>query len=159
MADRASLDEIDVAILRELQQNARIANKDLARLVFLSPSSCLQRVRALQQSGAIKGFRTEIDPHLLGRDVNVFIFVRLRAQSRHTLDTFEREMMDLSETEMLAHITGEDDVLMQIAVPDIAHLQSFILEHLTGRRDVAHVTTNVIFASRRRGVFEPLRQT
>jgi DNA-binding Lrp family transcriptional regulator len=156
MANDTVLDEIDAKILRELQNNARIANKDLARLVLLSPSSCLQRVRALERRGAIKAYRAEVNPPVLGRNLDALIAVRLRGQSRQTLDAFEQDMMNLPETVMLAHITGDDDALLQISVRDVDHLQAFILDHLTSRRDVAHIKTHLIFAHRRRKVLEPL---
>lgn len=113
MAGDAALDEIDAAIVRELQNNARLANKDLARRVHLSPSSCLQRVRALERRGVITAYRAEISPHALGRNLDALIAVRLRGQSRQTLDAFEHAMMNLPETVMLAHVTGDDDALLR----------------------------------------------
>jgi DNA-binding Lrp family transcriptional regulator len=150
------LDETDRAILRELQNNARIQNKDLARAVALSPSSCLQRVRALQERGAIVGYRAEIDPALLGRNLDAYIAVRFRGQSQQTVERFERDLMRLPEVLSLAHVTGDDDVLMQVSVRDVPRLRAFILEQLTSRTEVAHIKTNLIFAQRRRTVIEPL---
>ncbi len=157
MSVRSSeLDETDRAIVRELQNNARIQNKDLASAVSLSPSSCLQRVRSLHERGIIRGYRAEIDPRVLGRTLDAYIAVRFHGQSQRTVESFERELMQLPEVLSLAHVTGDDDVLMQVSVRDVPRLRAFILQHLTSRREVAHIKTNLIFTQRRRTVIELL---
>ena len=59
-------DRIDDAILTALQNNARLTNKELAGRVGLAPSSCLERVRRLQQRGVLQGYRALVDPKALG---------------------------------------------------------------------------------------------
>ena len=90
-----TLDAVDWRILDVLQQDARIANVDLARRVHLSASPCLARVRKLEQAGLIRRHVTLLDPIPLGLTVSVFIQVRLEKQVERALDTFERNMRPL----------------------------------------------------------------
>ena len=65
------MDRIDRAISRQLQEDGRLSNVELAERVNLSPSPCLRRVRALEQAGAIRGYHAEIDPAAVGRGFEV----------------------------------------------------------------------------------------
>ena len=80
-ADPAPLDRIDRAILAALQQNARLANKELSARVGLAESSCHERVKRLVQSGVLRGFHAEVDPRALGVGLQALVAVRL---ARHT---------------------------------------------------------------------------
>ena len=91
------LDPTDWKILRLLQSDARISNVDLARQVGLSPSPCLNRVRALEQSGYISRYVSLLDPLRVGLKVSVFIQVTLEKQIEPALETFERAIRDRPE--------------------------------------------------------------
>src|SRR5207245_721915 len=78
----ARLDAIDRQILKELQDDGRITNVELARRVGISAPPCLRRVRALEQAGYIKGYRALLDEKLLGYEMTVFAMVHLRSRSR-----------------------------------------------------------------------------
>ena len=71
------MDRIDDAILASLQKDGRISNKELAAAVGLAPSSCLERMRRLQERGVITGFRADVDPKAVGIGLQAFVFVRL----------------------------------------------------------------------------------
>src|ERR1700745_1633786 len=75
------LDTIDRKILKELQEDGRITNVELARRVGISAPPCLRRVRALKQAGYIKGYRAQLDEKLLGYEVTVFAMVHLASQA------------------------------------------------------------------------------
>lgn len=77
----ARLDAIDRQILKELQDDGRITNVELARRVGISAPPCLRRVRALEQAGYIKGYRALLDEKLLGYEVTVFAMVHLSSQA------------------------------------------------------------------------------
>jgi hypothetical protein len=74
------LDAIDRQILKELQDDGRITNVELASRVGISAPPCLRRVRALEQAGYIKGYRALLDEKLLGYEVTVFAMVHLSSQ-------------------------------------------------------------------------------
>ena len=82
-------DSIDWKILAALQENARIANVELADEVNLSPSPCLVRVKALEQNGYISRYATLLDPRAIGLGVNVFVQVRLEKQIESSIECFE----------------------------------------------------------------------
>ena len=91
------LDPTDWKILSRLQDEARISNVDLAKAVNLSPSPCLTRVRALEQSRVISRYVTLLDPLKIGLTVSVFIQVSLEKQMRNALDTFEASVLARDE--------------------------------------------------------------
>ncbi len=151
----APLDRIDRDLVVELQKNARISNKDLATLVGLSPSSCLERVRRLRERGVISGFHAAVDPALLGRPTQALISVRLQVHHRHLIDDFYDHVLRLSESISVFHVTGSDDYVVHVAVADTQRLRSLILD-LTARDEVEHVETRLIFEVVRKPAIEPL---
>src|SRR5437660_4692987 len=86
----ARLDAIDRHILKELQDDGRITNVELARRVGISAPPCLRRMRALEQAGYIKGYRALLDEKLLGYEITVFAMVHLASQAEPDLLAFER---------------------------------------------------------------------
>src|SRR5262249_37348806 len=85
----ARLDAIDRQILKELQEDGRTRNVEVARGVGISAPPCLRRVRALEEAGYIKGYRALLDEKLLGYEVTVFAMVHLSSQADADLKTFE----------------------------------------------------------------------
>ena len=77
-----ALDRIDYEIVRQLRNNARLSNKELAATVGLAPSSCLVRVRGLQRDGILKGFHAEVNPASLGVGLQAMISIRLQRHSK-----------------------------------------------------------------------------
>lgn len=88
-----NLDATDLKILRELQQGGRLANVELARRVNLSPSPCLARVRALEDSGVIRKYVAMVDAQAVGLGVSVFINVSLERQRESALEAFESAVL------------------------------------------------------------------
>ncbi len=152
-----ALDRTDHEILRVLQNDARISNKDLAARVHLAPSTCLERVRRLRERGVIRGYHADVDPALLGRSTEALIAIRLRVHSRHLIDDLYRHLLALPESLTVLHVTGADDYLMHVAVENTEHLRSLVLDQLTARPEVEHVETRLIFESVHKRVIEPLR--
>lgn len=125
------LDTTDRRILAELQRDAKLTNVELARRVHLSPSPCLARVRALEESGVIQRHVTLLDPRQLDLGVNVFIHVSLERQVDRTLGAFESTVSAFPQVMECYLMTGDSDYLIRVAVADIAALERFILEQLT----------------------------
>lgn len=139
------LDRIDFEILSALQNNARLSNKELAARVGLAPSSCLERVRALEAARELRGYHAEVDPHALGIGLQALVFVRLRRHSRQRVDAFRRYALELPETTGLFHVTGEFDFLVRIALRDADHLRNLLMDSFTTRAEVSHLETHLIF--------------
>ena len=89
---RGKLDNIDKKILRELQNDGRITNVELARRVDISAPPCLRRVRSLEERGISQGYHAQFDPHALGYDVLVFIMVGLETQTDQDLKDFQAQV-------------------------------------------------------------------
>ena len=133
---------VDAKILQRLQNNARISNVDLARAVGLSPSPCLRRVRALEDSGLIRSYATLLEPAALGLDVSVFVRVSLEKQVEKALERFEAAVMKRSEVMECYLMTGDSDYLLRVVVPDIASFERFLLDHLTRIPGVASIKSS-----------------
>lgn len=125
------LDATDLRILRVLQDNAKITNIELAQKINLSPSPTLARVKNLEQNKVISRYVGLVDPAALGLKMNVFIRVSLDRQESAVLDRFEREVSRFGEVMEVYLMTGDEDYLLRIVVPDIQALEHFILHHLT----------------------------
>lgn len=140
-----NLDGIDTEILKALQENARISNKELAARVGLAPSSCLARVRRLQEEGAFLGFHADVDPGLLGIRVEAMVSVRLSRHTREELEGFQNHALAQPEVVALYHLTGEPDFLLHVAARDLAHLRELALTAFSSRPGVAQIQTSVLF--------------
>lgn len=139
------LDSVDWAILEILQNDASISNKDLAHRVHLAPSSCLERVRRLRQRGVIKRIHAEVDPRALGRPEQALLAVQVRPHSRETAQDFVSRALELPETIALYNVSGTEDYLVHVAIPDSTALQALILDRLLTMPQVAHCRTQLIF--------------
>lgn len=142
---KRSLDKTDIAILAALYQDARMNNKDIAVLVGLAPSSCLERIKKLQFEGVIKGAQLNVDFQSLGGNIQVMISIRLSDHSRPTVDTFQKQLARLPEVIVLYHMGGENDFLLHASLRDTEHLRDFVFNAITARKEVQHVETALIY--------------
>ncbi len=126
-----SLDSTDLRILKELQLDGALSNVELAKRVFLSPSPCLARVKALEQNGMIDRYVAIANPAKLGLGLNVFISISLKTQSKEALARFEKRVAEHDEVMECYLMTGDSDYLIRVAVADIGALEKFILEQLS----------------------------
>lgn len=125
------LDEIDYAVLRHLQEHARISNVELADRVGLSPAPCLRRVQALERSGVIRKYVALLNPHAVAQDVTLFVQISLDLQIGGRLDSFEQRIMQRPEVLECYLMTGDSDYLLRVVVPDVAAYERFLKEALT----------------------------
>ena len=139
----SKLDEIDWKILAKLQENARIANVELADEVHLSPSPCLARVRALERYGFISRYVTLLDPRAVGLGVNVFIQVRLEKQIDLTLKVFEAAVVGRSEIMECYLMTGTSDYLLRVVVSDLDAFQEFVTEFVAKIPGVGNIQSSI----------------
>jgi DNA-binding Lrp family transcriptional regulator len=150
------LDALDFALLRELQDDARQTNRDLAAAVHVSPSTSSERVRALRASGVVRGYHAAVDLPALGRRVQALTAVTIRPPSRENIEAFRDWAAELPEIVGVFVVAGGDDFLLHVAVPDTDALYGFVIDRLTERPEVADVRTSVVYEHIRRPVLEPL---
>lgn len=140
--NKIELDAIDLRILSVLQDDSSISNVELARRINLSPSPTLARVKNLESSGVISRYVALANPAALGLQLTVFVKVSLDRQVSAALKRFETEVAQFDEVMEVYLMTGDEDYLLRIVVPDIQALERFILEHLTKIPHVANIRSS-----------------
>jgi DNA-binding Lrp family transcriptional regulator len=156
LGDMAQLDEVDERLLELLQKDARQTNKELADSAGIAQSTCLERVRGLRARGVITGYRADVDLAALGRPIQALLMVRLAPKTTSSVRAFQRDMLARPETVSLSTVTGADDFVLRVAVPDVLHLLDFILEHVTSRKDVVDARSSIVYETVRPPVVMPM---
>jgi DNA-binding Lrp family transcriptional regulator len=149
------LDELDTAILAELQADARRTNRDIAAAVGVSPTTALDRTRGLRQRGVIRGALLDVDLAAIGRPVQALIAVRIRPPSRRNIEAFRDWASSLPETVGVFVVSGTEDFLIHVAVADNEKLYAFVIDRLTQRPELADVRTSVVYEHLRNHTIAP----
>ncbi|MBT2440174.1 Lrp/AsnC family transcriptional regulator [Streptomyces sp. ISL-36] len=137
------MDKIDRSILRELQEDGRLTNLDLAQRIGLSASACMRRVRQLEESGVIQGYRAVIDPDAVGRGFEVLVSIEVR-RDRETVEAFEAALQDIPDVIEAYRLFGSPGCLLRIAVADLAAYERLWIERLTSLTGVTEVNSQII---------------
>jgi len=151
-----TLDKFDLAILGELQQDARLTNAELAQRVGLSAAPCWRRVRALEESGFIRGYRAEIDRHKIG--LGVLAFVRLDAE-RSTGDltrAMEQAIAQIPEVVSCHYISGTGTFELQVVARDLESFSQFARAVLLNLPNVKDMHTSFSLGEVKAGGALPL---
>lgn len=136
---RVKLDKIDLRILRDLQADGRMTNVALARRAGISAPPCLRRVRALEESGYIRGYHADVDGEALGYGVTVFAQVGLNSQADSDLASFEALVGEWPQVRDCYMLAGDTDFLLRIVAPDWESYNRFLTTTLTAAPNVSHV--------------------
>ncbi|MDQ8706173.1 Lrp/AsnC family transcriptional regulator [Streptomyces sp. LHD-70] len=139
------MDELDSQILDHLQRDARITNRELARILGIAPSTCLERVRALRNRGVITGYHAAVDLKALNRPVQALLSLQVRPLSREVIEGFKAYVTTLPEVLSVFVVAGGDDFLVHVAVPDVDQLRSFLMDRFSQRREVVNFRSSVIY--------------
>ena len=145
LLSKIELDEIDHELIRLLTQNARNTNADLAAAVGIAQSTCITRVRSLQDRGVITGFSANVEPAALGLGTQVLISVTLRAGARAHLSDFMNDMRQRPEVIQVFFLGGAEDFIVHLAVANPDEVREFVLENLSNNATVASTRTNLVF--------------
>lgn len=135
------MDDLDRAILDQLERDGRLSNVELAERVRLSPSATLRRVRQLEASGAIAGYRAVIDPKAVGRGYEVTIHTTLMLRNRETIETFEAALLELDEVVEAHRMFGDPDYLIRVAVADAEAYERFLISTFADLPGLARMTS------------------
>jgi DNA-binding Lrp family transcriptional regulator len=139
------LDEVDERILWTLAADARMPNNRLAAAVGIAPSTCLARVRALEDAGVIRGYRAEVDVARLGFAIEAMVSVRVHAAARHELRDFAKRLLRVPVVQDVSFLAGDKDFLVHIACTSTEQLRDFVADELSGDPSVATTQTNIVF--------------
>lgn len=152
----ADLDELDTAILRELQVDARRTNRDIAAAVGVSPTTALDRTRSLRERGVIRGAVLDVDLAQIGRPVQAMIALRIRPPTRQNIERFRTWAAALPEVVGVFVTSGTEDFVLHVAVADNDRLYAFVIDRLTERPEIADVRTSIVFEHLRSARIEPV---
>jgi Lrp/AsnC family leucine-responsive transcriptional regulator len=125
------LDTVDLRILAALQRDGRISNVALAREAGLSPTPCLDRVKALEAEGYIQGYCARLEPQALGLGLTVFIQIAIDRTSKRAFDAFRKAVLAIPEIQECHMVAGGYDYLLKVRVPDMAAYRAFLGEVLS----------------------------
>ena len=120
------LDEIDLKILRILQNNSKKTTKEVAELLNLSASPVYERTRRLEKKGYIKKYVALIDKKLVNKPITAICMVSLRYHNEGFIDKFERQIKELKEIQECYHMAGKVDFFLKINLGSLYEYHEFI---------------------------------
>ena len=138
------MDAVDRKILALLQVDGRLTVTDLAVQVGLSVSPCHRRVRELERSGAISGYRAIVDARALGLSFEALVFVTMRREDRETLLAFEEGLVSIPNVVQAERLFGDPDYLLRVVTADLAAYQRLQDEKLTALPGVQRMTSTLV---------------
>jgi len=122
---------IDKGILRALQRDGRMPNNELAKVVGLSPSPCLRRVRLMEEAGVIDRYVAVLNPSRIGKGLTFFTRIWLNAQDEGTIEHFATEVAKLPQGLECYLMLGDCDALVCVVAADVDDYPRFQSEHLS----------------------------
>jgi Lrp/AsnC family transcriptional regulator, leucine-responsive regulatory protein len=149
------LDNFDIGILEALQEDARATNVEIAERVNLSPSPCLRRIRNLEKSGVIRGYRADIDRKEVGLGLTVFVEIKVSQHSKENSDAQQAALLAMPEVIAAFLISGTADFLAEVVVEDLSAYERFLTEKLLVLPAVSDIRSN--FAIRTVKATSPLK--
>ena len=120
------LDKIDRRILRILQQDGRIAMKELAEQVGLSVTPCIERVKRMERDEVISGYYARVNPHQLGASLLVFVEITLDHKSGNMFEQFRREVQRIPEVLECHLVSGDFDYLIKARIGEMADYRKLL---------------------------------
>ncbi|MDR3390864.1 MAG: Lrp/AsnC family transcriptional regulator [Sulfuriferula sp.] len=139
------IDKFDRQILRELQQDGRISNQELADRIGLSPSPCLRRVRALEEAGVITAYRALVDAKSLGLSLMALVHISMDQHTPERFSHFEAAIGEIPEVMECLLITGQDaDYQLKVLVQDMDAYQELLLNRINRIAGVTGVHSSFV---------------
>lgn len=133
------LDETDLAILRVLQQNARVTVKEISEQVHLSPTPVHERIKRLERTGVIRQYVTLLDGAKVGKSLMVICYVSLRQHNRNAGARFIKTILDMDEVLECLTISGQFDFLLKVVAANMDAYYNFHVNKLSAIENVANV--------------------
>jgi Lrp/AsnC family leucine-responsive transcriptional regulator len=141
------IDEKDRQIIRALQRDGRATNREIAAEVNLSPSPCLRRIRLLEESGVIRGYRAIVDSKAYGLPVTVFIRIRLERHSAELVQHFESRVRALDDVLECHLMTGPADYLLRVVVAGLDAYEHFIRNRIHPIGGIGSIDTSFVYGT------------
>jgi DNA-binding Lrp family transcriptional regulator len=138
------IDAVDRKILAQLETEGRLTVTALAARVNLSVAQCHRRLRALEQTGAIRGYRAVVDPATIGRGFEVLVHVTMDREDAATIVEFERGLAAIPEVRHAERLFGDPDYLVRVAITDLEAYQALRDERLATLPGVRRLTSTIV---------------
>jgi Lrp/AsnC family transcriptional regulator, cysteine-sensing transcriptional activator len=139
----AIIDETDRKILKELQRDASLGLESLGEKVHLSRNACWRRIKALEDSGVIRGRVALLEPGKVGLGLTVFMFIRTSSHDANWLTKFARATSDMPEVLSAYRMTGDLDYLIRARVSDVAGYDQ-LYQRLINKIDMSDVSASFV---------------
>jgi DNA-binding Lrp family transcriptional regulator len=151
------LDRTDFGILRLLQNNAALSNKEIAAAVGLAPSSAHERLKRLRDDGVLRGSHADVEPKAMGIGLEALFLIELAKHERGGVDRFMAEVVEIPEVRSAFLITGRYDFIVHVVARDMQHLKDLALDSFT-RPGVTRIETSIIYEARARHELPQLQE-
>ncbi|MGI5349860.1 Lrp/AsnC family transcriptional regulator [Streptomyces sp. CA-250714] len=138
------MDDMDRQILAELQNDGRLTVTELAARVGLSLSPCHRRLRELERSGAIRGYRAVVDADAVGLTFDALVFVTMRQEDRTTISAFEQALTELPQVIQAQRLFGDPDYLLRVVTADLPAFQRLYDENLATLPGVQRLSSTLV---------------
>jgi len=139
-----NFDSIDRKIIEILQQEGRIANKELAERIGLTTTPTLERVRRLEREGVIQGYAAKINKETVGRGFSAFVKVTLKVHQLNLMEEFTSAIAEIPEILACYHTTGDGDFLLHVVAKDTKDFEQLMRNKLTTLPDVERLHTSIV---------------
>ena len=150
------IDAIDKEILRTLQNDGRMSATALAAQVGLTVAPCHRRLKDLEASGAISGYRAVIDPSAVGLGFEALVFVTLAQVDRDTIDDFEAKVAANARITSAQRLFGDPDYILKVMAKDLNDYQKFYDTKLTSLPGVLRLRSTLVMKNLKPGAGLPL---
>ena len=136
------IDQTSRVILETLQSDARISNAELGRRVGLAPSAVFERIKKLEERGAVRGYNANIDPAAV--DLGLLAFVLVRAEERGGAPRTEAALVAIPEVQEVHHVAGEDCFMLKVRARDTAALNDLLANQIGAIESVRSTKTTIV---------------
>ena len=140
------IDDVDIAILRALQQNGGLSAKDVGIKVSLSQPAAWRRIKRLEDTGVILGRSIVLDREKLGFDVVVYLGVKMVTKGRISIEDFERAVSAIPEVQLVQHVLGVYDYRLKVVARDISDFERILRRRIMTLPGVGNVESNVLLS-------------
>lgn len=140
------LDEIDLKLLRILQNDSKLSVKLIASMVNLSPSPVFERIRRLEQNGYIMSYKAILDAEKLNKGFIVFCSIKLKQHDRLIGNSFVEDILKIDEVTECYNISGDFDFLLKVQVLGMKQYQDFVFNKLGAVESIGSTHSSFVMA-------------
>jgi Lrp/AsnC family leucine-responsive transcriptional regulator len=145
--EEIKLDELDKKIIRILQKEGRLSNKELSERINLTTTPTLERVRRLEKKKVIVGYSAIVNKESIGKGFSAFVSVTLSIHQLNLLDEFTSAIKSIPEILACYNTTGEGDFLLHIVARDVKDFEQLLRSKLTNLPDVQRLHTSIVLST------------